>query len=263
MASSKSIFLKSFFYLSLLTSSILSLSSTSEAYSQLDRVEIPLERVLAPYNGYDDNDQVEVILQGALPNACYTLADTFYRSEDDGSTITVRQYAIKLSDDICDQGSILPAHLAAAVPFTNSIALGTLPSAEYSISFFTNGDRSGTRILNVAPANSSLVDSKPYAVVNTILVPSLVQKGSQTTITLNGVLNSECVDLAEKFEIILERDVLVVLPTLKIDATAQSCAQVTRPYSRNVVIPGFKAGKTLVHVRSMNGKSLNAVVESR
>src|SRR4051812_9712756 len=38
-------------------------------------VEVPLEALLAPSRGYDNTNNIEVVLHGYLPNTCYRLAD--------------------------------------------------------------------------------------------------------------------------------------------------------------------------------------------
>jgi len=227
-----------------------------------ERVEISLDNVFAPLHGYDDNDPVEVVFHGFLPNACYTVGDTFYEHADDGTTIRLKQYAVRKRNDVCADGATLPPHLAMAVPFTHSVAIGTLPAADYTLSFRNEEGRDQTRTLNVAHAATSLVDSLPYAVVNTLMVPSIVNAGSSVEVTFSGVLNSSCIDLADQVEVVREKDVIVILPTVSVKSPGIVCTQVLRPFTKTVNVGALSEGDTLIHVRSMNGKSLNAIVQA-
>jgi hypothetical protein len=51
-------------------------SAKTDPPAQPYRVELPLEAALAPISGYDDNDNIQVILHGALPNACYYVTES-------------------------------------------------------------------------------------------------------------------------------------------------------------------------------------------
>ena len=226
-----------------------------------DRVEMALENVFAPVEGYDDNDPVEVVFHGVLPNACYTLGDTFFEHDQDGRTIHLRQYVLRKKDKVCAEGSALPPHLAAAVPFTNSVALGTLPASDYALSFRALAGGVRRRTLSVAESRSSLVDSMPYAVVNTVMVPSIVSAQQNVEVTVSGVLNSTCVELSDQWQVLHQKDVVVVLPTVIVKENQTYCAQMLRPFTRTIQLGALPAGESLVHVRSMNGKSLNALVD--
>ena len=56
-------------FLSLLA--LVSFGSAAELVSDQMSVEAPVLKVFAPSLGYDDNDLVQVVVDGVMPNACY------------------------------------------------------------------------------------------------------------------------------------------------------------------------------------------------
>src|SRR4051812_49114812 len=68
----------------------------------LERIEVPVEVALSPVKGFDDNDNIQVVLYGKLPNACYGL-DEYQVEKVSGEEnfYRIRQFAIKRTDGIC------------------------------------------------------------------------------------------------------------------------------------------------------------------
>jgi hypothetical protein len=75
---------------------------------------------------------------------------------------------------------------------------------------------------------------------------------------LTGTLNSTCTELDDQVEVVRQDDVYVVLPVMKVKPDVV-CAQVLVPFSKKVDLGRLAPGEYLLHVRSMNGSSVNRV----
>ena len=85
-------------------------------------LEIPVEKLLMPAVGFEEKNEIQAVLYGHLPNACYTLGGYSIRKMSDGKTIQVRQYAMKDTTGICAEEALLPDHLRLSVPFTAELS---------------------------------------------------------------------------------------------------------------------------------------------
>ena len=233
--------------------------SMKVAHAADQRVEIALQNVFAPIDGYDDNDNVEVVLHGALPNSCYTVADSFYELLDDGVTVAIHQYATRTTDGICADDSKLPEHLAMIIPFNKELSIGRYNAFGYSLQFKTASGLQ-TRPLHISIAQAPTIDNLPYAIVSNVATADIVNGLDPVQVTLTGVLNSTCTALNDDIKIIKQGDVFVVLPTIRV-IPGVKCAQILLPYKRKVNLGRALPGDYLVHVRSMNGHSVNRVIE--
>jgi hypothetical protein len=225
----------------------------------LERVELPLETVITPRRGYDDNDQVVAVAHGELPNGCYTLAEPFVEHLDDGVSIRVRQFANRDRSGICAEDASVPPHMQMTVPFANEASLGTLPAANYRILYKDAAGRTRTRSLNVAIAPTTTVDSLPYALITGVNTQDMIGPNERVRFELVGALNSTCTELDPVVRTVWEDDVLVVLPTLNVKHGVL-CAQMIRPFSIHLDVGRAGLGHRLIHVRSMNGKAINKLV---
>jgi len=223
-------------------------------------IEVPIDVALAPAQGYDDNDNVQVVIHGNLPNYCYTLGNYKVEKADASGRMRIRQFAVKKDDELCLEEDRLPEHMKMLVPFTAEISLGQLPPGQYD---FIYGSRGGseTMSMDVEPAGATTVDSKPYAIISNAMASDVLARGKKLEVTLSGVLNSSCTELDEQVELKKIKNVYVVLPTIR-RLEGVMCAQMLRPFERKVDLGVIdEKGHFLVHVRSMNGKSVNRVVE--
>lgn len=220
-----------------------------------DRIEVPVGRVFAPPQGYDDNDNIEVVIDGYLPNNCYRIDKTeILRVAENG--FSVRQYAVVDREGICASSGNLPPSFSNIVPFTIEASLGQLKSGNYQVTFSRGGASAATRSFRVDRAASASVDSLPYAAVSNAYVGDIVRGDAGVQAMVSGVLTSSCSELNE--EIIVRRidDVVMVLPTVK-TKPGMMCQFMLRPFERMVDLGKLEEGRYLVHVRSMNGKAVN------
>src|SRR4051812_23648727 len=97
-----------------------------------DRIEVPVEIALAPAQGFDDNDNVQVVLYGKLPNACFGL-DRYSVEEVKGkaNVYKIRQFAVRRTDGVCANPNNLSEFMKFNIPFTSEISIGTLNAGQY------------------------------------------------------------------------------------------------------------------------------------
>ena len=92
----------------------------AEGESQI--VELPIARVFIPAKGFDDNDSVEAVIDGELPNACYVLEKQSVKVDHQNKIVTVRQFAIRLRAGTCKEGSEPGTpEFITPIPFTETI----------------------------------------------------------------------------------------------------------------------------------------------
>lgn len=226
-----------------------------------ERLELALDKVLAPSVGFDDNDQIEVVITGALPNVCYSLADYFTQVSDDGQRVEIHQYAVKQIDGICSNPSLLPEHLQIPIPFSKVILVGQLNAATYVLEAKgINGII--TRDMSVVEAPVSTVDSASYAEITGLHSKDFWKQDEDVFFYLSGYTNSNCTEIDPNIQIVKQDDVLVVLPTSHVLPLSR-CLPTTQPFEMRRSIGKLSPGTYLIHVRSMSGRSLNRIIVVR
>jgi hypothetical protein len=225
----------------------------------LTMVELPVEAVYAPSAGYDDNDNIQIVLRGTLPNGCYVLADAAGEPVMGTRTIRLRQRAFKKLTGVCEDETTLPDAMKFPLRFTSETSVGILDQGEYSLSWTLPSGLDATRKLGVAKAATPATDSLPYAAVTQIAVKDIVASFQPVTFTISGVLNSSCMEI-DNVQVVKNDDVFVVLPILK-RREGVICTQLTIPFFRKVNLGKQAPGEYLIHVRSMNGRAVNHIVE--
>jgi hypothetical protein len=246
-------------YLSILFCANLAFSLSAH---ETESVEVPIQRVFIPAHGYDDNDSIEAVIEGELPNFCYSLGRAEVSKPTGEGFISIRQYALKQTGGICaDSEQDLP-QLKTTVPFTDTVSLGQLKSADYQLRFFPAQQKPAERGFHVAAATAKTVDTLPYASLSQISVPDYFPEGHNVLVEVRGTLNNSCYELADKVEVKRMDDVSVLLTTVEIER-AEPCLMVVRPFTVMVNLGELPAGRHLVHARSMHGKALNRVVTVR
>jgi hypothetical protein len=237
-----------------------SLSAVAEtANAEGSRVELPVEALLIPATGFEEKNTIQAVLYGMLPNSCYTLSEYQTEKSADGHTLTVRQYAIRDNTGICSEEMTLPTYLNMRVPFTTEVSVGHLEAGAYRFAYNKAGSGRQVRDMVVSRNASPQVDSLPYAAVSTVQSTDVINGHDHLKVTISGVLNSSCTTLDETVRVLPEDDVTVLLPTIKVKRDVL-CVQMLIPFKKSLDLGSVTPGIHLIHVRSMNGKSVNHVV---
>ncbi len=223
-------------------------------------VEIPVARIFIPATGFDDNDTVQAVMDGELPNVCYILEKQSLTLDPATHQIYVRQFATRLTSGSCKEGSEPGTpEFVTPIPYTETVDIGKLPEGSYNLVFATGEGQVASKPFEVSSAPVPTLDSLPYAMVTEVSVDDVVVRGRPISVTIKGILNNSCYSLNEEIKTHKVDDVTIVLPTITV-ARQDACLMYTRPFYQTITLdPVTDVARHLVHVRSMNGKSLNRV----
>jgi hypothetical protein len=217
---------------------------------------LQVKNIFIPEVGYDDNDNIEFVIDGVLKNACYQLGSSSIKIS--GRNIFIEIEATRDGNTYCDMADeLLPDAVRAPIPFYKTLELGVLKAGSYNI-VYSNQEVAISRTFAVEVASSPRQDSLSYAPVDNAWMSSLVNIGETAVLNLSGMLTSSCMHLREKPLLTYLDDVIVVQPLVKVDLTSK-CLMYLRPFAMKVEIPNLNKGRYLIHVRSMNGQSVNKV----
>jgi hypothetical protein len=238
-----SIALKSLFalmaFLNLPTSSLLA------SDQKIEEVLAPVTHVFVP-RGFDSNDDSEIVIAGYLPSLCYKSPRAFAQVEGKRADINVT--ALKTSGRLCAQMS---------VPFLEVAPLGVLGTGSYDLRVNMNHRRGVQTQLAVVSSRRSTIDENIYANVSQI-----ERIRGTRAVLLKGENPSSCYQLDTIHMISNGKDVYSVLPILK--QVSSPCTQSMTPFEYEFNVPEeFQISELLLHVRVMNGKSINHLFDNR
>jgi hypothetical protein len=213
-------------------------------------VPVETERLFVPA-GFDDNDNVEVILDGYLPSGCYKLTRPEVSVNPATRRITVTPMA-RYFEVPC---------IEALVPYTYEVQLGALPAGDFEI--VSNGGNL-TQKMHVDEARNAGPDDYLYAPVDTVHVAKREGGVRHSVAIIEGRFTNNCMQFKE-VNVITSGATIQVLPVIEM-ADRPDCEDVEAPFRRLVDLPeDLTAGRHLLHVRSLNGQAVNLVfsVESK
>lgn len=215
-------------------------------------IEVVPDHVFSP-QGFDDNDKVEVVIDGTLRNSCYKIGptDVFV---DEGK-IFIRQYAYYYG------GTCLAMESNYTLPALN---LGLLKTGRYEIVVEKGDKQISKATLPIGVATHKEADENLYAPVSEAQLTTVsVNKANNTktyNLAIKGMFDSGCAKLKEGNFVVhknIEAGVIEVLPILQ--PTGELCVPSTTPYEAVVSISDVPEGRYLVHIRSLSGASYNLV----
>lgn len=197
--------------------------------------------------GYDDNDQIEVTLDGYLHD-CERLAQPevtveFSNTLSDRHKINIKQNTRKAEP--C---------LISVVPFTSTVVVNEyLPAGKYKvIAENVVGE------FEVKAATVGAVDEHPYAPIDSVNIEQ-DPISKKFYAVLRGRWQESCIEfdgtiLPKKVGTIIE-----ILPTVRINQSSD-CWENETLFVKRVELPSnLVEGHYLVHVRSMSGASFNVL----
>jgi hypothetical protein len=219
---------------------VLAISAPFHSFA-IEKVSVPVTQVFAPL-GFDTNDSSEVVIAGYLPNLCYKAASA--ETQISGKTARIQLKAFRTESHLCAQ---------MAVPFLEVAALGVLDKGTYGIVVNQGLPSERNSQLKVEESASPAVDDHIYANVSSI------ERITETRrVLLKGENPSPCYSLDEIKLVSNGTDTYSVLPILR--QTSETCPRVMTPFEYEFTIPNeLAAKKLLLHVRVMNGKSVNSL----
>jgi hypothetical protein len=210
-------------------------------------LDVTPTRVFAP-PGFDSNDNAQLVLAGEFPNTCFRMGPAEARVDVERKRIFVRSRAYYYPQGWC---------LQTLVPFDQTVELGVLPAGEYSV--HVEGERDLRVKMPVALSVSGGPDDFLYALVDEGRTEVVSEEGQQELIVA-GKLTSSCMFIKELRTMYRARNVVEVLPIAEVRPNT-ICQPVLRPFEARVLLRRPWDGDTLVHIRSLNGKAVNRVVQ--
>jgi hypothetical protein len=220
------------------------LVTANEPAPRLVKNLVPVDEIYSP-KGFDDNDFSEIVVSGYLPNLCYKSPTTSIKREGYKIVVTLESLHVRpVEGEVCAE---------MIVPFFETVQLGVLPEGDYKIE--VNGKSVYRKLgkLSVTKSFTSVMDDFLYANVE------YVDKSfGSRVIKLKGHNPSDCYELEDVRFAHNGTDTYSILPKMK--QVRDFCPMKMMPFEYSVEVPKtLKAGTVLLHVRSMNGKSVNTL----
>lgn len=219
-------------------------------------VPAPVQRAFVP-DGFDDNDNVEVILHGHFPNSCMKVGPVEVSINADNRNIELKPQVYAYDSKLCAQIS---------VPFVQKVALGNLAAGVWKIEVAEKLDREPLPLV-VRHARSAAPDDALYAPVDeVVLIPEA--QGALHLVVVSGrwpqAPEGKCFELVRVVNKIGADNVLVVLPLVEIkeDGLCKVARNAQKSFVGSSVVDGGLSEDVLVHVRVMNGESINKFYEA-
>ncbi|MEE3077950.1 MAG: hypothetical protein VX341_01335 [Bdellovibrionota bacterium] len=208
---------------------------------------VPIQNIFSP-EGFDSNDNVEVIVEGQLPNLCHKTP--MKKVTIKGNTIDIKVTALSYheSNPFCPE---------MVVPFLETVSLGVLDKGNYKINVNGKTVFAKDGVLTVNESTSDAVDESVYARVDYI-----EKSHGSRTVKLKGYNPSDCFVL-EKIEVFHNnKDVYSILPKMK--QISDFCPMKMIPFEYDVEVPKtLNKSRVLLHVRAMEGKSINTIFDNK
>jgi hypothetical protein len=237
----------------------LGLNLPAAAYSQNQQVPNPIEvpasidKIFIP-QGFDDNDNVEIVLHGNFPNTCYQVGNAEAKINPEARTVTVSATSFKYPGAFCIQ---------SITPFIQTVKLGIIPEGDYQVVY--SKDQQVRSSLQVTRRKTESPDDYLYATVENAYIDVNAQSGKQA-LKLQGhfpYFYVGCMVLKEVRVLKNPADVLVVQPVAEIVEDEALCANQPDDrafeYTSGLAEP-FR-GEGLLHVRTLHGNSLNRFID--
>lgn len=239
----------------MILTTLLLITGTALADHSGHKVEVSINQVYIAPTGYDDNDNIQLIIDGEFPSQCYQIANTSYSVDEDKKLILVRQIA-RLKDTTDCRRNPLPDHLKYPTRFSVEINLGVLVSGEYVVSFKSRVNQKGEVKFKIEKAKTESTDEFIYAPVSDVFIPEMIYETQNAEVILTGVLDSLCLYWKE-IDIDRFANIIVVMPKMQMASAPNQCRQSPEPLEKIVSLGEVKEGRYLLHVRSMSGKGIN------
>lgn len=201
---------------------------------------VSAKKIFIP-QGFDSNDNVQVVLHGTLTGTCEKIAHSEVLPSDDSNEIHIVVWARRF-EGIC---------LPIASNFDKEVSLGRLAPGAYDLK--TSGIDNA--MVNVDEATVDTQDDYNYSPVKQV---SVVRDGPQYVAKLKGSFPNSCYQWKES-KILDQGDVIVILPIMEFNDNGQ-CGSEPVSFEEDVALPGqLNPDYHLLHVRSASGLALNKV----
>lgn len=227
----------------------LALTPAMTALAQVPAViDAPVDHVFVPA-GFDNNDNVEIVVTGHFPNPCYNRSGVKVKVIDDTIKVTISASVKEDKANLC---------AAMIVPFKEDIVVGNLQGGDYKIvvnegTAFELKDK-----ITIVEATSQNQDDHIYAMVNYIELG--FTGGGFGDARLVGWNPSDCLELDRVEYRSNGKDTVSIMPIMK--KVREFCPMKLTPLEIPVRFDPseFSHSKVLLMSRTIDGRSVNSLV---
>ena len=206
---------------------------------------VPVDHAFIPA-GFDSNDNVEVVVTGYLPNLCHKAPSA--KVELDGNKVDIKVSSLYYheSNPFCPE---------MVVPFTKTVQLGVMDKGNYEITVNGKSPWEQKEKMAVAESTSNAIDEYNYAYVQYI-----DKEVGNNEVALKGYNPSDCFVLDQIDHVNNKKDAYSILPKMK--QVREFCPMKMMPFSYDWEVPAeLPRKKVLLHVRTMDGHSVNTIFQ--
>lgn len=221
---------------------------------------LPVDKIFSVEHGFDTTDTIEIAIKGFMPDSCHTLGQGSARVDEVNKKIYINIKGYVKQNEMC---------WMAVTPYLEIIQLGQLSEGNYEVHSVKSPAVVGKLHINKSATDRR--DDHLYAPVDTVELSA--SKSEHTSLvpfqelTLKGTypyMLKGCMRVVNVKTYKTKNDVLVVLPISKVlegDAcTAHDVDEHNRfNISQKIHSTIEKIG--LLHVRTLNGRALNKLVD--
>lgn len=226
------------------------------AFANPTEIPSPVDKVFVP-QGFDDNDNAEIVLHGEFPNTCYQVGRTVSKVDEKNHEISVWAISLRYPGENCKE---------VKVPFIQSVKIGVLSRGDYKV--VVKGADSIVSALAIAPRHVEAPEDFLYAPVASAALAN-TPDGARQTLTLNGYyphMFVGCMVIDEIRTSLTPDNVLVVQPIAKIvEDNTDTCQKQAsdKSFQLSKDLDTMLHGEGLIHVRVLNGDAINQFVPAR
>ncbi len=217
--------------------------------------EIRIHSVYFPVQGYDDNDNVQIMIGGVTPDPCYTLGPIQVDRDDVKKVITLHQMAWRRNGGLCEPGDLFEES-----EFNKEIMLGRLPAGDYKISYGDGVTMKNSRPMHVDHVTVDHIDNFNYARVQDLRLPRVALESQRIEIVVGGIFSAPCNELKRPLQ--PQRvggDTFVILP-VEVRPAVMCKSSSIKEFQETFDLGFLPAGEYLIHVRSKNGGVVQEVL---
>ena len=230
-----------------LSLSALALCLSLPALGMPEVVPSPVDHLFVP-NGFDNNDNVEVIVTGKYPNPCYIRNTSDVEVREEKIFVTVNALRREDGEDCSPM----------AIPFTEAVTIGNLQAGNYEIIVNEKTESEQKENLIVDVSRSTGVDDHLYAIVD------YIELGFTGGLSGDAVLMvrspSDCVAFDRVEYISNKKDTISVLPIMK--KVLENCREKVRRFEIPIRFrpQDFAHKDLLLFVRSLEGMAVYTLI---
>lgn len=199
--------------------------------------------------GFDSNDSVQIVGEGLFRDSCYKPGSVRVDVDHEMRRVTLSPTAYQY-EGVC---------LQMLIPYDQALDIGFLKAGNYEVVQKTLGTETFLGDVQVRVATNAAPDDYLYAPVHQAYFEN--KSVGRATVKLAGEFTNSCMKLADVI-VSVQPKVIVLQPISQIEERV-GCREGKFTYEREVQITNLKPGRYLLHVRSLNGKAINTLVDAR